>query len=141
MLTRHLLSERSRGDAHQRLEVCRSHVMGLNHFPPALVLAPSREFWNFLDNTQGNFTAEPISKLMQLPAEKHPKLAVGLRRVAHCPPPWGARLAPLPHLPGGAPAGAGHRAAQHVHPRLLDFPDGDLPFRLARPAQHVSVLR
>ena len=33
-----------------------------------------------------------------------------------------------------------HSPARHVHPRLLDFPDGDLPLPAARPAQHVSVL-
>lgn len=43
-------------------------MIWLHRFPLALMLAPSRGFWNFLDNTQGNFTAEPMSKLIQLPA-------------------------------------------------------------------------
>lgn len=77
--------------------------MGLNRFPPALVPAPSREFWNFLDNTQGNLTAEPISKLIQLPAGEAPQAGcwnqergtppspTGDQTGSPPPPSWGGR--------------------------------------------------
>ena len=89
-------------------------MMGLNRFPLALVLAPSREFWNFLDNTQDNLTAEPISKLIQLPATEAPQaerlLESGKRHTAL--PHRGPGLAPPPPpSPGWGGAGRGRDTA------------------------------